>query len=120
MSYRELVQKVQNYSGFSRNESEVALKVFVKKLAARLKPDAREKLAKHLPRNLRKYALTLESSDVKTASDFMQQVCEEANVTEYRAVQQVICSWEAIKDTVNESVIESIKAQLPRDLAIRF
>ena len=120
MNYRELVKKVQLYSGFSDSESETALRLFVRKLAARLTPDERKDLASQLPGDLKMEAMTDESSDVKTATEFIQQFCEEENIDESRAKKQVMSAWHAIKDTVSKGEIEDIKAQLPRDLAAQL
>lgn len=117
MTYRELVKQVQYYSGFSARESEKALKLFVRKLAARLTIDERKELASQLPRGLHNVAMTDESTDVSNAIDFIQQICEEANVRESRGQKQVMSAWRAIKDAVSKSEIEYIKAQLPRDLS---
>ena len=117
MTYRELVKQVQHYSGFSARESEKALKLFVRKLAARLTIDERKDLASQLPRGLHKVAMTDESTDVSTATDFIQQICEEGNVGESRAKRQSMSAWLALKDAVSKGEIEDIKAQLPRDLA---
>lgn len=120
MTYRELVKKVQHYSGFSARESEKALKLFVRKLSARLSMDERKDLASQLPQDLQKSALTQESTDVSTAIDFIHQICEEANVCESRARKQVMSAWRAIKDSVSKRGIDDIKAQLPKDLAAKL
>lgn len=120
MTYRELVKQVQRYSGFSARESEKALKLFVRKLAARLSLEERKELASQLPGGLQKAALTDESTDVSTAIDFIQQICEEANIRESRGQKQVMSAWRAIKDAVSKGEIEDIKAQLPRDLAAQL
>lgn len=117
MQYRELVKRVQDYSGFSDQESETALKVFVRKLAARLTEDERKDFASQLPTDLQDMALTSETSDVKTESDFIRQFCEEENIEESRAKKQIMASWRAIKDALTPGQINHIKTQLPNDLA---
>ena len=120
MTYSELVKQVQYYSGFSARESEKALKLFVRKLSARLSFDERKDLASQLPSDLKNAAMTDECTDVCTATDFIQQICEEGNVGESRAIKQVMSAWQAIKDAVSKDEIEDIKSELPKDLATQF
>jgi len=120
MTYRELIKKVQLYSGFSDSESETALVLFVKNLAARLTPNERKDFASQLPVDLQDVAMTSEVSKVRTASDFIQQFCEEENIDESRAKKQVMSAWRAIKDAISKGEIEDIKAQLPHDLAAQL
>lgn len=120
MTYRELIKKVQHYSGFSDSESETALRLFVRNLAARLTSDERKDFASQLPLGLKEEALTDKTSNVKTSSDFIMQFCIEEDIDESRAKKQVMSAWRAIKDTVSKGEIEDIKAQLPRDLAAQL
>ena len=120
MTYRELIKKVQHYSGFSDDESETALLLFVKYLAARLTPNERKDFASQLPADLKEVALTNEISRVKTANDFIMQFCLEEDIDERHAKKQVMSAWKAIKDTVSKGEIEDIKAQLPNDIAAQL
>jgi uncharacterized protein (DUF2267 family) len=117
MTYRELIKKVQHYSGFSDSESETALTLFVKNLAARLTPDERKDFASQLPEDLKELAMTDEISKVRTANDFILQFCIEENINEARAKKQIMSAWRAIKDAISKGEVEDIKAQLPTDLA---
>jgi uncharacterized protein (DUF2267 family) len=117
MQYRQLVKRVQDYSGFSDSESETALRLFVRKLAARLTQDERKDFASQLPSDLQDMALTTETSDVKTQEDFIRQFCEEENIEEGRAKKQVMAAWKAIKDALTPGQIKHIKTQLPDALA---
>lgn len=120
MTYRELIKRVQHYSGFSDSESESALRLFVRKLASRLTMDERKDFASQLPIDLQDLAVTDETSNVRTTDDFIQQFCEEENIDEKRAKKQIMAAWQAIKDTVTKGEIEDIKAQLPNDLAAQL
>lgn len=120
MTYRKLVKKVQLYSGFSDRESQTALILFVRKLAARLTPDERKDFASQLPVDLQTEALTDEISKVRTARDFIEQFCEIENITRKRAKKQVMSAWHAIKDAISPGEIEDIRAQLPHDLAAQL
>jgi uncharacterized protein (DUF2267 family) len=120
MTYQELIKRVQHYSGFSDSESQDALVLFVKNLAARLTPDERKDFASQLPRELKDVALTDEISRVKTAEAFIQQFCLEEDIDEGHAKKQVMSVWRAIKDAISEGEIKDIKAQLPTDLAAQL
>jgi uncharacterized protein (DUF2267 family) len=49
MKYRELIKKVQNYSGFSDTESKEALEMMVESLAVHLNEGERKDFASQLP-----------------------------------------------------------------------
>lgn len=120
MTYRELVKRVQHYSGFSDSESETALLLFVKNLAARLTPSERKDFASQLPADLKHIAMNEETSRVKTAESFIQLFCLAEGIDEKHAKKQVMSVWRAIKDAISPGEIEDIKAQLPRDLAAQL
>jgi uncharacterized protein (DUF2267 family) len=120
MTYRELIKKVQLYSGFSDSESETALRLFVRKLAARLTLNERKDFASQLPKDLKDEAMTDETSEVRTAEDFIMQFAIEENIDESRAKKQVMSAWKAIKDAISKGEIEDIKAQLPHDIAAQL
>lgn len=84
MQYRQLVEKVQVYSGFSDSESENALRTFVRRLSARLTKDERKNFGTQLPADLQDLALTDESSDVKSQEDFIRQFSPDENIDENR------------------------------------
>jgi uncharacterized protein (DUF2267 family) len=120
MTYRELIKRVQQYSGFSDSESQDALVLFVKNLAARLTPGERKDFASQLPAELKEVAMTHETSRVKTADSFIQQFCLQEDIDESHAKKQVMSAWRAIKDAISEGEIKDIKAQLPTDLAAQL
>lgn len=120
MTYREMIKKVQLYSGFSDSESEAALVLFVKNLAARLTPGERKDFASQLPADLKKVAMTDEVSRVRTANDFIMLFCLEEDIDEKRAKKQVMSAWKAVKEAISKGEIEDIKAQLPTDLAAQL
>lgn len=117
MTYREMIKRMQRYSGFSDSESQNALILFVKNLAARLTFGERKDFASQLPPELQEVALTDEVSFVKTAQDFIDDFCYEEGIDEARAKKQIFSAWRVIKDEVSPGEIEDIKAQLPTDLA---
>lgn len=120
MTYRELVKRVQHYSGFSDSESETALRLFIKKLACRLTMDERKDFASQLPTDLQDLAMTDETSDAKTEGEFIRQFCDEENIDESRAKKQIMAAWQALKDAITKGEIEDIRAQLPKDLAAQL
>ncbi|MDQ3206102.1 MAG: DUF2267 domain-containing protein [Pseudomonadota bacterium] len=114
MQYRELVKKVQHYSGFSDQESEMALRIFVNTLGARLTPEERAHFAIQLPQDLKEEAMSSEESERFGADEFIRRVCNEAGVDESEAEKQILASWSATKEAVSPGEIRQIKAQLPR------
>lgn len=116
MQYRQMVKKVQLYSGFSDQESEAALRMFVDTLGSRLSPDERSQFASELPSDLKEVALAAESAGKFGAQEFVRHFCEENGIDEAHAKKQIFASWSAIKDAISPGEIRHIKAQLPRDL----
>lgn len=116
MQYRELVKKVQDYSGFSDRESEAALRTFVSTLGARLEPDERDDFASQLPSELKDDALASDSSERFGADAFVRRFCDESGVDESEARKQIHASWSALKDAIAPGEIKQIRSQLPRDL----
>jgi uncharacterized protein (DUF2267 family) len=118
MQYRELVKRVQNYSGFSDVESEQALRLFVNKLSSRLNEEEREDFASELPEDLDAVALEPETTETGNVTDFIRQFCEAEDIEEGRAKKQIYATWLALKEAISPGEIRDIRAQLPNDLAV--
>jgi uncharacterized protein (DUF2267 family) len=116
MGYREMIKAVQSYSGFSGNESESALRTFIKMLSSRLTPDEREGLASQLPAELQDDALQTQEIATMEMEDMMHEMAETQHVDEGRAKQQMMAAWQALKDAVSPGEIRNIQAQLPRSM----
>lgn len=113
MGYRELIKKVQNYSGFSDSESKEALECTVESLAAMLTAGERKDFASQLPQELQEVAMSANPIEDKSEKDILHQVIVRQNIDESRAKKQLMASWKALKDVVSKGEIEHIKAQLP-------
>ena len=117
MKYRDLIKKVQDYSGFSDSESEEALELVVETLASRLNEGEREDLASQLPEELEDVALAPTATQKFSAEDMFEELSELQNIDESRAKKQVMAVWRALKEALSPGEIEDIRAQLPNDLA---
>jgi uncharacterized protein (DUF2267 family) len=117
MTYRELIKKVQQYSGFSDSESEQSLKLVVETLSTRLAPDEREDFASQLPAELQDVALTTNEADTYSLEEMYEQLAEIEGVNESRIETQVKAVWRALKDAISGGEIAQIRNQLPKDLA---
>src|SRR5947209_19721283 len=113
MKYRELIKKVQNYSGFSDSESKDALELMVESLAVHLTEGERKDFASQLPQELQDIALSVYSTKENAKEDILAQFIEIQHVPEARAKKQIYAAWKAIKDAISGGEIEHIKAQLP-------
>lgn len=113
MGYRELIKKVQVYSGFSDSESKEALECTVESLASMLTDGERKDFASQLPQELKEIAMTAEPIQDKSEKDILLQVTTKQNIDESRAKKQVLSSWRALKDTISGGEMEQIKMQLP-------
>ncbi len=116
MTYHELVNKVQEYSGFSNQESEQSLKLMIETLSSRLQEGERQKFASQLPSELQDVALAPTDTDRFNATDMYHQLAELENTDENHVKQQLTAVWQALKDALNPGLIENMRAQLPNDL----
>jgi uncharacterized protein (DUF2267 family) len=117
MQYRQMVKKVQNYSGFSDRESEEALRFFVTLLAARLELGERTDFASQLPEELENVALAADVNLRFGREDFYQQFMETQDITEAHAKKQIQSAWKTLKDAISGGEIDDIRTQLPKSLA---
>lgn len=113
MGYRELIKKVQNYSGFSDVESEQALQIMVESLSIRLNEGERRDFASQLPEELQDIALSVMSTEEMVRQDMVEQFMELEDIDQNRAVKQIKAAWRALKDAISPGEISDIKAQLP-------
>jgi uncharacterized protein (DUF2267 family) len=118
MGYREMIKKVQFYSGFSDSESENALVTFINLLAARLTPDERLDFASQLPAELQDTVVSVEEDNTAMSmEDMLESIAEEQHVNEDHAKKQIMAAWQTIKDAITKGEIEDIRSQLPKDMA---
>lgn len=116
MTYRELVKRVQDYSGFSDSESEKALRVFISTLAARITEDERKDFASQLPSELQDEAMSVNETTRFDREDMYQAIADLQDIEPDHAKKQVMAAWKALKDQVTPGEIEDIKSQLPKDI----
>jgi uncharacterized protein (DUF2267 family) len=115
MGFRELIIKVQQYSGFSDAESKDALECMVENLAIRLDDSERKGFADQLPEELQDIALSVKPTEENTRQDnIVIQFMELQGVDEPRAKMQIIAAWSALKDAISPNEIDDIRSRLPR------
>ena len=113
MGFRELIERVQHYSGFSDAESKDALEMMVESLAVHLTEGERMDFASQLPQELQDLALSVYATEENARQDIIEQFMEIEKIDESRAKKQVHAAWRAIKEAVSDGQIEHIRAQLP-------
>src|SRR4051812_37282870 len=113
MKYRELIKKVQDYSGFSDRESEEALELVVETLASRLNEGERQDLASQLPEELEDAALAPTSTSKFSAEEMFEELSTLQNIDESHAKKQVLAVWNALQDALTPGEIDDIRSQLP-------
>jgi uncharacterized protein (DUF2267 family) len=116
MTYKEMVKKVSDYSGFSDSEAERALRCIVEKLATRLTTDERYDFAAQLPTELQEVAEIEDDTPTTTGQEMIQEICAEEDIDEKHAKKQLHAVWLTLEDSISPGEIEDIKAQLPNDL----
>lgn len=115
MGYRELIKKVQDYSGFSDTEAKDALDMTVEVVAVRLDEGERHDFASQLPTELEDIALAVRSSEENTTDNIFEQVMELQDISESHAKKQLKAAWRAIKEAISPGELHDIEAQLPND-----
>lgn len=118
MKFRQLVKKVQLYSGFSDMESKDALEMMVESLAVHLPENSRKRFASQLPQELKYIALSVYSTPKNSQQDIISQFMEIQEIEENRAKKQIYSAWNALKEAISEKHIKRIKSQLPQNTAI--
>lgn len=118
MKFRELVKRVQLYSGFSDAESQDALEMMVESLAVHLNEGERKDFASQLPEELKDLALSVYATDENSRQDIIEQFMEVQEIEEPRAKKQIYSAWKALKDAISEGEIRHIKAQLPEHTVV--
>jgi uncharacterized protein (DUF2267 family) len=113
MKYRELIKKVQDYSGFSDSESKEALQLMVETLAVHLTEGERKDFASQLPEELQDIALAVYATEENSQQDILDQFMQLEHIDESRAKKQIRAAWKALKDAISGGEIEHIKSQLP-------
>lgn len=120
MNYRQLIKKVQYYSGFSDEESKDALDGTVATIALHLTEGERKDFASQLPIELRALAMSVYVTDEAAKRDILEQFTEVQGVKVDRAKKQLLSSWRAIKDAISIGEIRHIQAQLPARVRTRL
>lgn len=118
MKYREMIKKVQLYSGFSDFESMEALDRTVEIIAAHLTEGGRKNFASQLPSELKTRALSVFVTKEIIKEDIFEQFARIQHIAADRAKKQLLSSWRALKDAVSIGEIQHIKAQLPKNTAM--
>jgi uncharacterized protein (DUF2267 family) len=113
MKHRELIKKVQSYSGFSDSESEDALEMMVESIAVHLTEGGRKNFASQLPQRLKDMALSVYATPKNSKEDIIQQFMENEHINEAKAKKQIHAAWNALKDSISAGEIEHVRAELP-------
>ncbi len=112
MGYRELIKKVQLYSGFTGSESQDALDCMVETLAANLNDGERKDFASQLPQELKFRAMMVDPVPHSSHRDMLRQFMDYQNLDESRAKRQMLSAWRALKDAISAGEIRDIRSQL--------
>jgi uncharacterized protein (DUF2267 family) len=112
MGYREMIKKVQKYSGFSDAESKDALDHMVESLAVHLTEGERKDFASQLPTELQDIALAVDATEDNSKQEILEQFMEQEQIDESRAKKQIYSAWKALKDALTDGEINHIRAQL--------
>lgn len=118
MKYRELIKKVQLYSGFSDAESQDALDCLVETLAVHLNEGERKDFASQLPQELQGRALAVMPTKETSRQDLLEQFTQQQKIEEARAKKQMLCAWHALKDAISDGEVNHIRAQLPQKTVV--
>jgi uncharacterized protein (DUF2267 family) len=113
MMYNELIHKVQDYSGFSNEESQEALELMVVALSVRLADKERQAFAQQLPENLQDIALTVRKTDSDSRKNMLKQFMDLQQIDESHAKKQIRAAWQALCDALSGKRLETIRSELP-------
>jgi uncharacterized protein (DUF2267 family) len=114
MKYREIIKKVQTYSGLDDQESEDALQTMVEVLAVHLPEGGRKDFAAELPEELEDIALSVWPTEVTAREDIIEQMADLQDIDQNHATTMIKAVWQALKDAISPTGIKDIRDQLPR------
>lgn len=114
MGFREMIKKVQQYSGFSDAESKESLEMLVETLAAHLNEGERKDFASQLPPELKGIALSVLVTEDNSNQDIIDYFISNQAVSAEHAKKQVLSAWKALKDSISPGEIDDIWSQLPK------
>lgn len=116
MNYKDMIKKVQEYSGLSESESENGLKTFIMALSSRLTAHERTDFVSELPRELQSQAASVDPESNFSMANMIDTMAETQNVDKNHAKQLVMASWKALKDALTTGEIDALKSELPSDV----
>jgi uncharacterized protein (DUF2267 family) len=115
--YRTLVKRVQDYSMFSEQEAETALRLIIEIIASRLELEEQIDFANQLPMELKMMVLSMRHHALRHISDdIYQELSQLQNIDTDRAKRQLRSVWQALDDVLSEGQINHIAAQMPEEL----
>jgi uncharacterized protein (DUF2267 family) len=118
MTYRELVSRVKQYSGFSERESEQSLRIVIETIALRLDEGEREDFADQLPHELQSVTMNVgDESETFMREDFYAELEDIEGVNKGYVKEQLLAVWQALKDSLSAGEIKHLRDQLPQDMA---
>jgi uncharacterized protein (DUF2267 family) len=116
MNYRDMVTKVQEYSGLSQTVSEKGLRTFIKTLSSRLTPHERTDFVSELPRELQSEAASVSPESNFSMADIVETMADEQQLDQGRAKRLVAASWKTLKDALTTGEIDTLRSELPQDV----
>ncbi|HSH55463.1 MAG TPA: DUF2267 domain-containing protein [Candidatus Limnocylindrales bacterium] len=114
------MKKVQDYSGFSAQESEESIKLMIETLSSRLEEGERQNFSSQLPSELQDLALAPNDTDKLNADEMFKQLSEVQETGENRVKQQMTAVWQTLKDALTPGQMDHLKAQLPDKLTAQL
>jgi uncharacterized protein (DUF2267 family) len=112
MQYSQMIDRVQDYNGFTEKEADSALRYFVERLAARLSNGERKDLASQLPTELKELALSASHTSNISPEDFYKEFAESQKLHKPYAKVQMQAVWEVLREALGEKGKE-VESQLP-------
>jgi uncharacterized protein (DUF2267 family) len=113
MTYKEIIHKVQENSGFSLAESKDSIEMMVESLAVHLAENERKDFADQLPEELHAIAMSVYATNENSREGVLEQFARVQNISVTRAKKQINAAWRALKAAISKSQIARIRAQLP-------
>ncbi len=117
MQYNDLINKVQQYSGFDSAASEDSLQLIVETLSARLNVPERQDFANQLPVELREMALAPLGTEKFTQDEMVDELWNIEDASMAHTKKQLLAVWQALKEAISSPELICIKNHLPKRLA---
>ncbi len=117
MQYKEIVKKVQDYSGCSEDEAKAVIRTVVESIASKLDDAERKDFGSYLPKQLKAFALAVSrENEIAEPDDIYKEYALDRRIDEQTAKKQIMAVWNVLEEMLGDGQLAHIRGDLPKNL----